>query len=78
MDWKSVQIPSGCKVFRVQTFMVMISGKTFSLEIDEYSDGSFTGHGEQTNDDSTVLASVTAKSAEECLNQLISSIKDRG
>lgn len=78
MNWKSVEIPANYKVFRAHTFMIMNSGKTFTIEVDEYSDGTFTGHGEQTNDDSTVLASVTGTSVEDCLNQLIASVKSRG
>jgi hypothetical protein len=77
MDWKKTKIPSGSKLFMVHSFTFMYQGKTYILEIDEFSDGTITGHGEQSTDKSHVLESVSAKSVQECLESLIRKIERR-
>jgi len=75
MDWKKISLSSGAKLFRVHHFTYMHQGSTFLIEIDEYANGTFTGHGEHSTDKSTVLESVTASSIEACLDLLIRGIK---
>ena len=75
MDWKKVKFPDGAKIFQVHNFTVMYKGTTYHLEVDEYSDGTFSGHGEHSTDKSTILASVSGRSAEECVSSLLASIK---
>ena len=75
MDWKKIKLPEGSKLFRVHTFTYMHGGSTFHLEIDEFTSGSFTGHGEHSTDKNRVLESISGPSLEECLSGLIQSIK---
>ncbi len=75
MNWKAVQLPEGSKLFKVHSFTYMRRGVTYLLEVDEFSDGTFTGHGEHSTDKNTVLESVSGKSLEDCVNSLIKSIK---
>ena len=75
MDWKKTKVPEGAKLFKVHNFTYMIKGTNFHLEIDEFSDGTFTGHGEHSTDKNTVLESVSGKNIDECLGLLIKSIK---
>lgn len=75
MDWKKVQLPEGTKLFRVHAFTFMHGGSTYHLEIDEFSSGTFTGHGEHSTDKSRVLESVSGSTLEDCLSALIRSIK---
>ena len=77
MSWKSMKLPVGCKLFHAHSFTVDHGGKIYSIEVDEYADGSFMGHGEQANDSSSVLNSVSGASIEECLNKLILSIESK-
>lgn len=77
MDWKKAKIPAGSRLFQVHSFTFMHSGKTYILEIDEFSEGTCTGHGEQSTDKSHVLESVTGKSVQECLDGLIRRIEKR-
>lgn len=73
--WKNVKLPVGCKLFKVHHFTFMLSGTIYHFEIDEFSDGTFTGHGEHSTDKSSVIESVNGNSLEECLNALISRIE---
>ena len=77
MDWKKTRLPSGSKLFMVNSFTYMYKGRTFILEVDEFSDGTFTGHGEQSTDKSHVVESVSGKSVQECLEALIKRIDQR-
>ncbi len=77
MDWKKVKAPEGAKLFKVHSFTYMIKGSTYHLEIDEFQDGTVTGHGEHSADKSHVLESVSATSVKECIEQLIKSVKGR-
>jgi hypothetical protein len=74
-SWKKVKVPSGCKLFKVHNFTFMVSGVIYLLEVDEFMDGSFTGHGEHSTDKSNVIESVNGKSLEDCLELLINKIK---
>ena len=75
MNWKKLSIPDGAKIFKIHNFTYMVKGQNFHLEVDEYADGNFTGHGEHSTDKNTVLESVSGKSLEECVNALVKSIK---
>jgi len=74
-EWKNANVGTGCKLFKVHNFTYMDSGTIYHLEIDEFADGSFTGHGEHSTDKSNIIESVNGSSMEECLNGLISKIK---
>ncbi len=71
MDWKKLKIPGSHRLFRVHQFMYMIEAISYQFEINEFFDGSFTGHGVHSTDDSNQLKSVTRHSMEECLQALI-------
>lgn len=75
MDWKKTKIPDGGKLFKVHNFTFMMKGTTYQLSVDEFSDGTFTGHGEHSTDKNTVLESVSGKSLEECVSTLIKNVK---
>lgn len=75
MDWKKTKIPEGAKIFKVHNFTYMHKGVTYHFEVDEFADGTFTGHGEHSTDKNTVLASVSGRSLEECLSALAASAK---
>ncbi len=75
MEWKAVKLSEGSKLFKLHQFTYLKRGVTYRLEIDEASDGTFTGHGEHSTDKNTVLESVSGSSVEDCLNQLIRRIK---
>ena len=75
MNWNKVTVPDGAKLFQIHDFAFMYKGNTYKLEVDAFVDGTFTGHGEHSTDKSHVLASVSGKSVEECLNALINHIK---
>jgi hypothetical protein len=77
MEWKSIKLPSGTKLFKAHHFNFIHKGVNFNLEIDEYSDGTFTGHGEHSTDQNYYIESVSAKSMGECLSQLIDRIQNR-
>lgn len=77
MDWKKTKVPVGSKLFQVHNFTFMHSGKTYSLEIDEYIDGTFAGHGEHSTDKNFFIESVSGKSMNECLSALVSKIQER-
>jgi hypothetical protein len=75
MNWKKVVAPEGAKLFKVHNFTYMHKGTTWHFEVDEFMDGSFTGHGEHSTDKSSVLESVSAKALEDCVSALIKCIK---
>jgi hypothetical protein len=55
----------------------MIKGVTYQFEIDEFSDGSFTGHGEHSTDRNGFVESVSGKSVDDCLNNLVARVGQR-
>lgn len=73
--WKNIKVTSGCKLFKVHNFTYMDSGTIYHLEIDEFADGSYTGHGEHSTDKSNIIESVNGSSVDECLAALIAKIK---
>ncbi|MBM4251307.1 MAG: hypothetical protein FJ146_05010 [Deltaproteobacteria bacterium] len=75
MNWKAVVRPEGSKLFKVHTFTYVYKGSNYHLEVDEFADGTCTGHGEHSTDKNTVLASVSANNIEGCLSALIKNIK---
>ncbi len=75
MDWKKIKLPQGSKLFRVYNFTYMHAGNTYHLEIDEFNDNAFSGHGEHSIDRSRHLESVSGKTIEECLEGLIKKIQ---
>jgi hypothetical protein len=75
MDWKKVKLPEGAKLFNVHTFTYMHKGATYQFEVDEFQDGTFTGHGQHSTDQSSVLESVRGGTIEECLSALVKNIK---
>ena len=75
MDWKKTKLPDGAKLFKVHNFMFMLKGMTYHFEVDEFADGTFTGHGEHSTDKNTVLESVSGRSLEECVSALVTSVK---
>jgi hypothetical protein len=77
MSWKDIKVHSGGKLFQVHNFTYMVKGATYLLEIDEFSDGSCTGHGEHSSDRNSFVESVSGKSVEDCLANLISRIGQR-
>jgi hypothetical protein len=76
-EWKSAKLPSGTKLFRVHNFNLIHSGVNYILEVDEYSDGTFTGHGEHSTDKNYVIQSVSATSMKKCVEALVQKIQDR-
>ena len=77
MEWKGIKLPVGSKLFRVHTFNFFHNGINFELEVDEYSDGAFTGHGQQSTDQSYMVESVSGNNVKECLEALIRKIESR-
>jgi hypothetical protein len=75
MDLKKVKLPDGGKICKVHNFMYMYKGATWHLEVDEFGDGTVTGHGEHSTDKSSVLESVSAKSVEDCVAMLAAKVK---
>lgn len=77
MEWKNVKVPAGSKLFKSHNFTFMTKGRSWHLEVDEYSDGSFSGHGEHSTDRNSFVESVSGKSLNECLSALIERIQNR-
>lgn len=77
MNWKAVKVAGGAKLFKVHNFTYMVKGVTYHLEVDEFHDGSCTGHGEHSTDKNSFVESVNAKSVEDCLNLLVERIAAR-
>lgn len=74
MEWSKVKLPDGCKLFRVHHFTYIFKGTTYLLEINEFSNGVFSGHGQKSIDESSVVDSVSASSLEECLQKMADKI----
>ncbi len=77
MNWKQVKIESGGRLLRIHTFTYMWKSATFHFEIDESQDGLFTGHGEHSTDKNFMIESVTSKTVEDCVSQLIAKVNQR-
>ncbi len=77
-DWQQVTLTPGTKLFKMHSFTCIHQGNTFAIEVDEFPDGSFTGHGEHSSDPSNVLESVSAKSLKDCLTALIKKVHAKG
>jgi len=77
MEWKSVKLPTGAKLFRVHAFTFVVGGATYQIEVDEYQDGNCTGHAERSTDKSSIVEPVSARSIKDCLEGLIGRIKSR-
>ena len=77
MEWKSVSLPGSSKLFKVHNFNFLHNGVNFLLEVDEYSDGSFSGHGEHSTDKNFVIESVSGSTLQECLEELIKRVQNR-
>lgn len=78
MSWSTVSLPSGSRLFKVHNFTFMHKGANFHLEVDEFSDGNFTGYGEHATDKNLHIESVNGNSVKECLELLIRKIEGRG
>lgn len=76
-SWKDTKLPSGSQLIQIHSYTFIHGGKTYSIEIDEYSTGPFTGHAEGATDKSLVIESVTGNTQQECLELLIQKIKVR-
>ena len=75
MNWSKVALPEGAKLFKIHNFTYMHKGTTYHFEVDEFMDGTFTGHGEHSTDKNSVLESVSGKSVEDCVATLIGKLK---
>ena len=75
MEWKKIKVPDGAKLFKVHNFTYMIKGVTYHLEVNEFADNSFIGHGEHSTDKNSLLESVNGVSIRECLDALIKRAK---
>jgi len=71
MDWSKIKIPVGSQVFKSQSFMFMVKGRSFEFEINEYSDSRYVGYGQLSNDESQQLKPVNGTTLEGCLQSLI-------
>lgn len=76
-EWKSLKLAPGGKLFKVHTFNLIHNGINFNLEVDEYNDGTFTGHGEHSTDKNFVIESVSGSDMKACLQALIKRIQSR-
>lgn len=77
MDWKTVKIPQGGRLFKSHDFTFMYKGVNYHLGIDEYHDGNCSGHGEHSTDKNFFIESVSGKTVAGCLNELIQKIVSR-
>ena len=75
MEWKNIKIPEGAKLYKVHNYTYMHKGVIYHLEVDEFQDGTFVGHGEHSSDKSNVLESVSGNSVLHCLEILVNKIK---
>lgn len=75
MNWNKVVMPEGAKLFKIHNFTYMHKGTTYLFEVDEFMDGTYTGHGEHSTDKNSVLESVSGKSVEDCIGMLIKNTK---
>ena len=77
MTWKQIAVLPGGKLFKMHQFTYMVKGVTYQLEVDEFADSSFTGHGQHATDRNNIVESVNGKSIDECLTQLVAKIGQR-
>ena len=77
MDWSAVSLPSGSKLFRVHYFTFLHAGSNYVIEVNEFADGTFSGHGEHANDKNLQIEPVNGKNVEECLNGIVKKIENR-
>lgn len=77
MSWKDIALPAGTKLYKSHKFNFMSKGATYHIEVDEFTDGSYSGHGEHSTDSSTVVASVSGASVVECLEALVKNIESK-
>ena len=77
MTWNSIQLPEGGRLFKAHNFTFMYKGSNFTIEVDEFSDGTFSGHAEHARDKNLQIESVSGRSVEHCMEQLIKKIQDR-
>ena len=77
MNWKNIKLPAGSKLLKVHNFTFMYQGSYYSIEIDEFNDNTFTGHGEHSTDKNYVIESVSASTLEGCLEALVNKIQNR-
>ncbi len=77
MSWKKIVVQPGGKLFKMHQFTYMVKGVTYQLEVDEFADSSFTGHGQHATDRNNTVESVNGKSIDECLTLLVAKIGQR-
>ncbi len=77
MDWNAIKVPEGAKLFKVHNYNYMFKGTNYLIELNEYSDSKWVGHGEHATDKNSVVPTVSGSSKEECLNLLVASINQR-
>lgn len=77
MDWKTVKVPQGGRLFKIHNFTFMYKGVNYLLEVDEYADGTCSGHGEHSTDKNFIIESVAGKNVLQCLDELIQKIVAR-
>lgn len=77
MEWKSVNVPQGSRLFRNHRFSYMSRGANYSIEIDEQVDGNCSGHAELSNDSSGSIPSVSGKDIKDCLQAVIKKIQEK-
>lgn len=76
-SWKSIKLPNGSKLFKVHHFTFMFKGVNYALEVDEYTDGLCSGHGEHSTDKNFFIESVSGDSITKCLAELVTKIQNR-
>lgn len=77
MDWKSLKLPKGSRLFKQHNFTFMHKGGNYLIEVDEFQDGTFSGHGENSTDANFVIESVSGSSVENCVESIINKIDQR-
>lgn len=77
MSWKDLKVATGSQLFRLHNFLYLHQGKTYELEVNEYSDGRFVGHGEIANDPQSQLASVNGSNVDECVAKLVEAVETK-
>ena len=74
MGWKDIKVDSGSKLFRVHNFTFIHKGQNYLLEVDESGAGQCVGFGEHSTDKNFFIDSVSAKTVDECVEQLVKKI----
>ncbi len=77
MDWKKLSVTPEGHLFRNHSFTYLYDGATYRIEVSEYSNGRYSGFGEDSIDKSSTLPPVNAQSLEECLNGVVTAIQKR-